>query len=143
MSNNPEFWRGSLFPTQYREVDRFFDDWLSRKDSAPQPLRPKCEVTEDKNQYLFKLDLPGLAKDQIKIEFSDQVLTLSGERKQERHEESKRQHLSEFSYGSFLRSFSIPGPVHSENITATYDHGVLQVSVPKSETSKTKQIQIR
>jgi HSP20 family protein len=143
MSNYPDFWKGSFFPTAFRDVDQFMDDWTTRRGMDSQILRPKCEVSELRNQYVFKLDVPGIPKDQIRIEFHDQTLTISGERKQEKYEDTKKLHLSELSYGSFMRTFSIPGPVHAENIQASYEHGILQVTVPKSEVSKAKQIQVR
>ena len=143
MSNYPDFWKGSFFPTTFKEMDRFFDEWGNRRDGSLPSLRPKCEVSEDKNQYFFKIDLPGIPKDQIKIEFHDQVLTISGERRQEKRQDAEREHLSEFSYGSFMRSFSIPGPVRSESIQANYNHGVLEIQVPKSEVTKAKSIPVR
>lgn len=143
MSKYPDFWRGSLFPSTFSEMDRLVEDWINRKDQYPQSLSPKTEVTEDKNHYHFKMDIPGIPKDQIKIEFHDQNLIISGERKEEKYDDSKKRHLSEVSYGSFLRTFTIPGPIRSDNIQAEYDHGVLRVTVPKSEVTKAKQILVR
>ncbi len=143
MLNYSDSWQGSLLPGNYKEMDRYFEEWMNRRDSGTQTLRPKGEASEDKGHYYFKLDLPGISKDQIKIEFQDQTLTISGERKQEKSEESKKQHVSELNYGSFIKSYTLPGAVHSEGIQANYEYGVLQVSVPKSELTKSKQIQIR
>lgn len=152
MSHPLDFWRGgvlsSLRDTQFqRAVDRLFEDWSHMRspkgELAGFPVNPSCEVTETKSEYQVKVDLPGVQKDQIKIDLHDGVLTISGERKEERKEDDKKRHFTECYYGSFSRSFSFPIKVDSERVDAKFDSGVLTISVPKTESSRARQISIK
>lgn len=151
MSNPLDFWRGSLL-TPFRDaqfqraVDRIMDDWAGPRmkgELQNYSFNPTCEVSETKANYLLKFDLPGVNKDQIKIDMHENQLTVSGERREEKKEEDKKRHLSEVFYGSFMRSFTFPTTVDPERIEAKYDNGVLSISVPKSEATRARQITIR
>jgi HSP20 family protein len=130
-----------------KDFDRFFEEagWPVSKTSATSPtvFEPSCEVTEDKSNYFFKFDLPGMNKDQVKIEIHENQLTVSGERREEKKEDNKKYHFSEFSYGSFLRTFTLPANIDAEKVEAKFDNGVLAVTVGKTEMSKSRQINIR
>jgi HSP20 family protein len=145
MSNLPEMLRNPWV----RDLDRFFDQvaWPSLRrgdaDFAKQGFNPSCEVSEDKTGYHLKFDLPGIPKDQIKIDLHENQLTVSGERRSEKKEENKRQHFSEVFYGSFSRSLTFPSSVDAEKVSASYENGILNIMVPKSEASRTKQITIK
>jgi len=151
--NHPlEFWRGGLMgalrDSQYqRAVDRLFEDLAgARPGRGEQPafaFNPSCEVSESKSGYLVRFDLPGLAKEQLKIDLHDGTLTVSGERKEEKKEEDRRRHLAEVSYGAFSRSFSFPVQVDAERVEAKYENGVLSVTVPKSEATRARQISVK
>ena len=124
MSNFPSFWRGGT-SNPFRELsqlqsslDRLFDGFGTQ--TAMQGFNPSCEVSEDKNGYHLKFDLPGLSKDQIRIDLHDNRLTVSGERKEEKKEDSKKRHFSEVYYGSFTRAFTFPAPVDAERVSASY-----------------------
>ena len=140
-----DFWRsGNQFQ---KAVDRLFDDWTGSRFGKPElanlAFNPSCEVTESKNQYLVKFDLPGVTKDQIKIDLHEGYLTVSGERKEEKKEEDKKRHFSEVYYGSFSRSFSFPTAVDAERSEARFDQGVLTITIPKTEASKARQIAVK
>jgi len=102
-------------------------------------------MREAKDSYMMKFDLPGLTKDQIKIDFYENTLTVSGDRKEEKTTEDKdaKVHYSEMSYGSFTRSFSFPQAVDVEKANAKFDNGVLTVEVPKRDGGNRRQIQVR
>lgn len=121
----------------WKQMDRMFDT------NTRNAFVPACEVTEDKNAYLVKFDVPGMSKDQIKIDLHENQLTVSGERKEERKEDSKRYHFTEVSYGSFLRTFSLPPNIDAEKVEAKLDNGVLTVSVAKAEASKARTVSIK
>lgn len=155
MSNGLDFWRG-LPMNPWRELshlqrttDRLFDELNgnSRRGvpAIPNAFNPTCEVSEDKAAFHFKFDLPGIPKDQIKIELEENRLTVTGERREEKKEQDKenKTHFSEVAYGSYARTFSLPTPVDSEKVQATYDHGVLSLTVPKTAASKARQITIK
>lgn len=109
----------------------------------------KPDLEEDKDKYYLKFDLPGITKDQIKVELNDNVLTVSAERKSfeekgEKPDAKGKRHrfFSELSYGSFSRSLTLPGVVDQKQVEAAYENGVLTVTVPKARSSEPKQIAI-
>lgn len=130
-----------------RAWDRFFDEIGSSqlRQRADSPMvSPTVDVRETKTHYQMKFDLPGMTKDQIKIDLNDNTLTVSGERNEEKIErsEDKRSHLSEVYYGSFYRSFTFPEAVNAEKSEARYENGVLSLNIPKLETPKKRQVTI-
>lgn len=146
MSQLPDFWRSQLS----RPLDRFFEEFASplyrRGDTTEQNkygFNPQCEVSEDKSHYLMKFDLPGISKDQIKIELHENRLTISGERKEEKKNDTEKQHFSEVYYGSFTRAFTFPSQVDAERVQAKYENGILQIEIPKSESSRARQINVK
>ena len=136
-------WRGSGPVRKY--MDHFFEDAPAFLAEAQRTFMLWCDVIENKTSYLLKFDIPGLNKEQIKVDLHDGVLTVSGERREERKEEDKdhRRHVTEVSYGSFLRTITVPQAVESERVEARYENGVLNVTVPKSDVSRARQISIK
>lgn len=150
MRNPIELWRGEFGP--WREVnqmqrlmDRLWGELPAKTATGnlPTAYAPSCEVSEDKSNYHFRFDLPGLAKNQVKIEIHDNQLTVSGERREERKEDSKRYHFSELSYGNFMRTFTLPANIDAEKVEAKFENGVLNISVSKTETAKSRQVSIK
>lgn len=105
---------------------------------------PSCELNEDTTSYQFQFDLPGVTKDNIKIDVHENVLTVSGERREEKKSDDKKNHFSETFYGSFSRSFTLPTAINLDAVKASYDNGVLKVVVPKptGKMSTSKRIEI-
>jgi HSP20 family protein len=89
-------------------------------------LSPACDVSETEEKFLLSVDLPGMKKEDIKIELKDQVLTISGERKTEKYQ----------------RSFTLPTVVDGNKVEARYEDGVLELTLPKTELAKPRQIEI-
>lgn len=151
MRSPVDLWRGELSPLRelsnlQRLMDRMWGDFATAKPSSTgveRAFSPLCEVSEDKGAYFFKFDLPGLTKDQVKIEIHDNQLTVTGERREETKEASKRYHFSEVSYGSFVRSFTLPSNISAERVEARFESGVLSISVAKSEAATPRQINIK
>jgi len=104
---------------------------------------PAIDVHEDENQYTLTADLPGMKKEDITVSVVDNVITLKGERKQELEKKEKGYHRIERSYGSFQRAFQIPGGVDSSKVEAKYEHGVLNVVLPKPEAAKPRNIDVK
>ena len=108
-------------------------------------------MNETNASYEIKADLPGLKPEEIKIHLSDNVLTISGERKSETKKDEQEKgkkngattHIVERYYGTFSRSISLPSNVKSDKVDAQYHDGVLKVIVPKSEESKPCQITVK
>jgi len=152
--NLPDFWRRGLqdpfrdISRLQRSVDRLFADFLSPVEEGRQGgqensmFTPACDVEEKDKSFLLKMDLPGIKKEDIKIELNENQLVVSGERKEERKEEKDSRSFYERSYGSFYRSFALPSTIREGDIRATYDNGVLSIELPKVEAPRSKQIQI-
>ena len=104
---------------------------------------PLVDITEDDKEYVIKAEIPEMKKEDIKINVHDEVLTITGERKYEKEEKGRKYHRVERSYGSFLRSFSLPEDADGTKIIAEYKDGVLKVRLPKSEKAKPKTIEVK
>jgi HSP20 family protein len=121
------------------EIDRLFEEFgFGRGRLAPRGFggvgrsfwSPQVEVFESKGQIVVRADLPGLNKDDIKVDVTDNVLTLQGERRQESEGEREGWYSSERSYGSFYRTIPLPEGVNAEEIQASFNNGVLEVKMP-------------
>ena len=104
---------------------------------------PTVDISETDGEYLIKAELPEVKKEDVKVTVENGVLTLQGERRQEKEEKSKRFHRVERSYGSFVRSFSLPESVEESSVKADYKDGVLNLHLPKSEKVKPKAIDVK
>jgi HSP20 family protein len=126
------------------EFDRLANDMMGFRSGAPSTFEfsPSCEVCEEESFYVAKFDIPGVNKDDIKIHLEGNQLTVSAERKEEKRSDEKKTRYSEISYGSYMRTFSLPAPVDEKKIEAKLDNGVLTVKIPKAQASKAKQIEI-
>lgn len=133
------------FSQVQESFDRLFNEFMNLKRTNGMQglsLSPSCEFTEEENNYLLKVDLPGVTKDQVKVEADKDQLTIRAERKEEKKIESKKKYLSEMYYGSYIRSFTLPGPVDEKKVDAKFENGVLTVTIPKTESFKVKQIPV-
>ena len=101
------------------------------------------DITEDDKEYLLKAELPELKKEEVKVTVENGELTISGERKFEKEEKGKKYHRIERSYGSFLRSFTLPEGVSGEKVVADFSEGVLKVHLPKDEKAKPKSFEVK
>jgi len=134
-----------LFNMQ-RELGRVFEGLFSESEGISPEVSlwlPRVDVTENKESYVIKAELPGVNKENVKITLHDGVLTLKGEKKQEKEEKDTNYHRVERSYGSFERSFTLPTGVRSEKIDASFKDGVLSITLPKAEESKPKEIEVK
>jgi len=122
--------------------DSFFERGTLRSEEGGEWL-PSLDVAETKNEIVVKAEVPGLESKDIDISLSDGLLTIKGEKKQEREEKEENYHLVERSYGSFARSIRLPNEVQSDKINASYKNGVLRIVLPKSEEAKKKEIKIK
>lgn len=107
------------------------------------PWTPAVDLHETKDAYLLEADLPGLTKEDIQLTIEDDVVTLKGERKFAEKTEHQGYQRIERRYGGFHRSWRIPEGVVSDRVAATFDNGVLKVTLPKPEEAKPKQIEVK
>lgn len=128
------------------EVDDIFDRFFNRERGEERTTAvwsPQTDLTETDGAYRIRLDLPGMKKDDIVINLQNNTLTVRGERKSDRTNETEEYVRVERAFGTFHRTFALPDTVDAENIEATYDDGVLTISVPKTEENTRRQIEIQ
>jgi len=138
------------------EMDRFFEDfglrrgWFGSRGKQEREFgqslwSPQIEIFDRNNQLTICADLPGLKKEDIVVEFSGNALTIKGERKQEQEKTEKGYRQSERSYGRFYRSIPLPEGIEPENAKATFQDGVLTItmSLPQHEEPRSQRIEIR
>ena len=124
-------------------MDRFFGSPLSTLDKSDTQFVPAVDVKETDKAFKIHADLPGHTREEISVNFDHGILTLSGERTREEDKKEERLHTYERSFGRFLRSFRIPGQIDADNIEAKFENGVLNVTLPKSNQSSSKSIDIQ
>lgn len=134
-----------------RDMDRLFGDlWRGFGTGLPTAMAeaaslPRLDVKETEKAIVIAAELPGVDESDISVEVNERVLTIRGEKKQEKEESDKGYHLSERSYGSFMRSLQLPFAIDESKIEATYKKGVLSITVPKpiDAVKGTKKVQIK
>jgi HSP20 family protein len=104
---------------------------------------PTVDISETDGEYQIKAEIPDVKKEDVKVTLEDGVLTIQGERKKEKEEYGKKYHRIERSYGSFVRSFSLPDVIDEEKVKADFKDGVLSLHLPKSEKAKPKAIEVK
>lgn len=136
---------GSEFVNMQREIDRFFDGLHGgiSDDGRTSTWLPPVDIKEGTDNYLVRVELPGMDKDDVKITLQDDVLTIKGEKKQEAEQKGESFNRVERSYGLFQRSFTLGSSVKSDKIEASYDKGVLTIQLPKVEDALPKEIDVK
>ncbi len=116
------------------------NDWSELSPKARAAFTPKVDIYEDKESYRFKVELPEVKKEDIKLECDRGIMTISGHKvfENETKSDDKKYHRIERNYGSFMRSFTLPEGANAEMINAEYTNGVLDVKVAKKQLSTTE-----
>ena len=136
--------KDQLVPRTFSQfLDSVFDDLVTGARPVEGNFLPGVDVRETDRAYEIDVMLPGIKKEDILIDLEDRTLTISGERKTTKEEDSVKYHLVESSYGKFSRTLTLPNNINREAIDANFTDGVLRVTVEKSESAVTKQIQIK
>ncbi len=104
---------------------------------------PAVDIRETDDAMLVQVELPGIDKKDVKLEVKDSVLTISGERNYEKDVKEENVHRIERSYGRFVRSFSLPNNVDADKVDASMNNGILEVRLPKKESTKPKAITVK
>ncbi len=133
------------FLTPFEEMEKWFEEswmrpfsmmrsplWAGLRPAEFEEFSPAVDVYEEGKDIVVKADLPGMRKDDLMIDVADNVLTLSGEKRQEEKVEKKDYYRYESSYGKFSRSFELPGGIDMEKAKAHLENGVLEIRIPKS-----------
>ena len=104
---------------------------------------PTADISETEKEYVIRASLPGVKKEDIKVNMHEGLVTLEGERKQEKDENTEKFHRVESFYGSFARSFGLPDNIKADAVRSEYKNGVLSVHIPKAEKEQAKQIAVQ
>jgi len=131
------------FDEPLNRLARLFDD-VGLQGRGDRMWSPPVSVSETNDEIVLTAELPGMSESDIQIELENNVLSISGEKTEERQEgdEERRYHVWERSYGSFRRSFTLPRTVSADDVTASFEGGVLTVTMPKAAEAKGRKISI-
>ncbi len=127
-------------------INGIFNDQLDawpRNQENLMAWDPSTDIYEDKDEYLFKMELPGVNREDLEIELTNQTLTIKGEKKDSQDVKKEQYHRIETISGAFYRSFRLPKTVDNQKIKASLKYGILEVRVPKQEEAKPKSIPIQ
>ena len=131
-----------------REMNRLFDDFFTR-DFFVEPFkgisewRPALDVAETETSVIVKADLAGLEAKDLDVSLRGDILTIKGEKKEEKEEKTKSYHCVERHYGNFERSVRLPATVKADQVEASFKDGVLRIEMPKTEEARQKSIRIK
>ncbi len=137
----------AMYPTRYADpFDRLVDSFFGggRPAGSGSLMRaPETDVVETEREIRVVTEMPGLKPDDVEVDVENNVLTIRGEKREERTEgEQGKWHLAERRYGTFARSFVLPRDVDADNIGASFEDGVLTVTIPKSEKARRRRIDV-
>lgn len=153
-------WRGGMaglgrdpFASFRREMDRLFDDFFAPAEprsfaspgTAEHVMSPSIDIDETDQAYKLSVELPGIDPNDVELDLRDNTLTLRGEKRSERREGDGGRRYTERSYGRFERTIALPTEVDAEKVEASYENGVLKVTLPKNAQArdKSRRIEIR
>lgn len=139
---NPAMFRDVMFPRNFMNV---FEDFFGNDAVVNEGVffKPGVDIVETDNAFQILISLPGMNKEDIKVEMKGEDLVVSGERTARHTEDKGKVHVSEINYGKFSRSFFLPDNVVKEKIDAAYADGILTLNLPKGEASLAKTISIK
>ena len=121
-------------PTSFSNlVDRFFNESVARTGGSAYSFVPRVDIVENEKAFEIHVAVPGMDKDEFKVDLNDNYLTVSGERKFTQEKKESNFHSIETQFGTFSRSFSLPENVDAAKISAAYVNGILVITVPKDE----------
>src|SRR5918912_811834 len=124
------------------DFDRLFNTLFDRSAADARSWTPAMDLVEAEDHFLLRADLPGLREEDVNIEVRDNTLRISGERKAEHEQRERGWYRLERQFGKFSRALTLPEGVNADAIEAKFDHGVLEVLIPKPEERKPRRIAI-
>ncbi len=146
-------WKGGKFLSAFDEMERMFERFIGRpfppswapRIRWPEEVEmayPDVDIYEEDNTVVLKAELPGVKREELSIDVTEDTITISGEKKKEEKVEKKDYYRFERTYGSFSRSFSLPSDVVADKAKAGFKEGVLEIKLPKKEEAKKKKVEI-
>jgi len=136
----------SSLASYHNELDRFFDSFFRptyEEESSLSAFKPAVDIEENDKEFNVTAELPGIKKEDVKVSIKDNLLSISGEKKQETKVKEKNYNRTERIFGSFQRCFRLPEMVNQDNISAEFKDGILNIAIPKLKEAVSKQIEIK
>ncbi|MCP9753164.1 Hsp20/alpha crystallin family protein [Ferruginibacter sp. HRS2-29] len=128
---------GNRLPAVFNDFFKPWNEWFDDSGLLSHPFNvPAVNITELDNEFRVSLAVPGMKKDDFKIDLDGNMLTISSEKEETKEEKEKKYTRKEYSYTSFSRSFTLPDDVSRDKIDARYEDGVLQITIPRLESKK-------
>lgn len=130
--------------TFQEEINKLFDDFFRAPKALDDAIAfaPDIDIAETKDAFIVKADLPGMTEKDIEVSLTNNILTIKGERKEEKEEKDKNYYRKERLFGTFLREIQIPKRVQTDKVKAKFKNGVLEIELPKAEEEKEKTVKI-
>lgn len=132
--------RDSIFDDLFNELYSLPTSFLSKTGVN---LSPRVDISETDTEYKIEAELPGINQKEIDVKIDNNILTIKGKKEDSKEEKDKNYHLRERYYGSFQRSISLPNNIDPDQIKASFEHGVLNITVPKNNKRIPKKIEVR
>lgn len=129
-----------IFDKRFSDIlDDFFKDAVSTRQNG---FTPRTDIVETETGFELEVQLPGMKKEDINVNIENNVLSVSGERKFDEKQEGKKFHRVESRFGAFNRSVQLPDSIEPESVNASYNNGILSISIDKSKKKSSKEIKI-
>ena len=143
-NRHPLYFRPFFSPRVFRgDLNTVFSDIFEETAGKdPGVFSPAVDLVDTKSLLQVKVELPGVKKEDVEISLKDDILTVKGEKREEKKEEEDNRYYVERSYGSFSRTLTLPAPVKTDEIKATFENGVLEITLPKDEEEKNKEVKV-
>jgi len=136
--------RTGVFTPRRDLFDSFFEDWNAPSlFSEEKTWMPAFDIAENEKEYIVTAEMPGIVSKDLDVTYTDGILSIKGEKKQETEEKEKDYHRVERRFGTFNRSFRIPGKVKTDKVDANFKDGILTLTLPKSEEDQVKKIEVK
>ncbi len=149
MRNTLQLFNRDRIPTRdmFSDFDRLFEQMLDTQrgfqSEVSEKFQVQADIEETDKAFLLKFDIPGIKKEDLKIDVTENVLTVSGERKRESESGVEGHRRMERAHGNFVRTFTLPNTVDAEKIDARLVDGVLNLAIPKVEAAKPRKIEVQ
>jgi HSP20 family protein len=126
-----------------QEMNRLFSDYYGEpSETAVSRIKPAVDLIDRRDTLEVRVELPGIAKEDVEISLKDDTLTIRGEKKMEKEEKGENRYYVERSYGAFSRTLTLPARVKGDEVKANYRDGILEIHLPKAEEEKTREITV-
>jgi len=143
-NRHPVYFRPFFSHRGFRgDLNRVFSDFFDETaESVVTKFNPAVDLVDTRDALQVKVELPGVKKENVEISLKDDLLTVKGEKKEEKEEKGENRYYVERSYGTFARTLTLPSLVKSDQVKATFEDGILEITLPKAEEEKAREVKV-